>query len=255
MERSFAGLDAQLQGRCAESRKVDNHTHLKRRGPDAIAVCLHQTDILTFNRNGSIVLNTGGWQTVTTRDRINDFLPAGYFLWIEERVAFLSSHGASYDKDHSVPYADGMMIMPDGSTKGSATPEETKQRQILRKRILRFSAEYVKQMQADKIPAPSTGDCFYCGMSVAEGANKGKGLGDAIHDTDHLMSHLDEGYFVPSLLVRALEYKPVSQMVRGWVGWKWKVHNTDCYWIESLAVRDLRTSLKRYLFHSFGFGD
>ena len=33
---------------------------------------------------------------------------------------------------------------------------------------------------------------------------EGKALGDALNDTDHLLSHIEEDYFVPSLLWNAL---------------------------------------------------
>lgn len=64
-----------LTGRCKESRKVANNTYLKRRSAGEIAVRLHATDILTFHDDGRIVVNTGGWDTCTTCDRINSFLP------------------------------------------------------------------------------------------------------------------------------------------------------------------------------------
>jgi len=34
---------------------------------------LHRTDILTFRPDGSIVVDTGGWDTQTTRDRLNTY--------------------------------------------------------------------------------------------------------------------------------------------------------------------------------------
>lgn len=34
-----------------------------------------ETDVVTIHKNGKIVLNTGGYNTVTTRARMNEFLP------------------------------------------------------------------------------------------------------------------------------------------------------------------------------------
>lgn len=68
-----------LQGRCYESRKLANNTYLKRGGwrpKGDIAVQLHSTDVITFHPNGDVTLNTGGWNTITTRDRINGFQSA-----------------------------------------------------------------------------------------------------------------------------------------------------------------------------------
>lgn len=64
--------DSKLQGRCHEQRKVANNTILARRGED-IALRLHSTDILLFRRDGSVVYNSGGWRTSTTKSRMNDF--------------------------------------------------------------------------------------------------------------------------------------------------------------------------------------
>jgi hypothetical protein len=73
---TYKELDAKLQGRCRDSRKVANNTYLKRdRYRNDIAVHLHSTDVLIFHANGDIWINTGGWNTPTTRDRINMFLP------------------------------------------------------------------------------------------------------------------------------------------------------------------------------------
>src|SRR6266550_4620766 len=71
---TYFGLDTKLQGRCRESRKLANNTYARRRSGQ-IAIELHATDILTFHSDGRIDVNTGGWDTVTTRSRMNDYLP------------------------------------------------------------------------------------------------------------------------------------------------------------------------------------
>jgi hypothetical protein len=48
-------------GRIPEERKV-------------IAVRLHSTHIVKFYEDGRVTLHTGGWRTVTTKDRINEFI-------------------------------------------------------------------------------------------------------------------------------------------------------------------------------------
>jgi hypothetical protein len=62
--------DARLQGRNREHRKHSNNTVLQRRGDD-IAMTLHATDIVVVAPDGLITLNSGGWQTVTTKRRMN----------------------------------------------------------------------------------------------------------------------------------------------------------------------------------------
>lgn len=67
------------QLREVKRRRVANNTYLERQGPDRIAVVLHTTDVVTYCRTdeGPVVeINTGGWLTVTTKARINDYLPS-----------------------------------------------------------------------------------------------------------------------------------------------------------------------------------
>jgi hypothetical protein len=80
---------SKLTGRCRESRKVGNNTYLHRRpqypnhtddhkADDAVALRLHNTDVLTWYSDGRIELNNGGYPTRTTHDRMNQYLPPGY---------------------------------------------------------------------------------------------------------------------------------------------------------------------------------
>jgi hypothetical protein len=57
-----------------ERRKIQNNTWVERRGDD-IAIRLHATDVILFKANGHVVLDTGGYFTHTTKDRINGHGP------------------------------------------------------------------------------------------------------------------------------------------------------------------------------------
>src|SRR5690349_8930926 len=57
------------------SRKLANNTYLQRRDDKTIAVKLHDTDVVTYTTDEKIILNSGGWRTVTTKERINTFSP------------------------------------------------------------------------------------------------------------------------------------------------------------------------------------
>lgn len=57
-----------------QSIKLDHNTTLERRGDDRIAVRLHQTDIVTFAPTFT-ELDSGGWHTRTTMDRMSQFGP------------------------------------------------------------------------------------------------------------------------------------------------------------------------------------
>lgn len=61
--------------------RLGHNTRLHRlHDSDAIAVEYHETDIVTFYPDGVIILDNGGWRTSTTRYRINQYLPDGYYL-------------------------------------------------------------------------------------------------------------------------------------------------------------------------------
>jgi len=55
-------------------RSLCLHTTLEKREDDAVAVKLYNTDIITWQKNGHIILNSGGYKTVTTADRLQSFL-------------------------------------------------------------------------------------------------------------------------------------------------------------------------------------
>jgi len=89
-------------------KKIGNNTVLYVDG-DLAAVRLHQTDVVTFYADGRIELNSGGWQTATTRDRIR---ACGVSIGTMDGVASVTWHGRDY------VFRDGMTLYPDGRVKG-----------------------------------------------------------------------------------------------------------------------------------------
>lgn len=57
-------------------KKLATNTYLIERPPDAYAIKLHQTDIITAYKDGRVVFNTNGWITNVTMARIQEYLPA-----------------------------------------------------------------------------------------------------------------------------------------------------------------------------------
>jgi hypothetical protein len=75
-----------LNGR--KSRKVENNTYLHQLEDGSIGVKLHETDVVIYRQDGTIQLNTGGWETVTTKARLNDYSPVG--IYQKKRVWFVT---------------------------------------------------------------------------------------------------------------------------------------------------------------------
>ena len=55
---------------------------------DILAIRLHSTDVVTYYPNGKIMIDSGGWRTVTTKDRINQFSP--FHIWSDKQVWYAS---------------------------------------------------------------------------------------------------------------------------------------------------------------------
>jgi len=128
---NYADAAALLAGRCKDRRKLQNNTYLERRAPfyrrtgpahgDAFAVRLHATDILTLVAAGRMELDTGGWNTVTTRDRLSFYLPRPWHVWSDHSTLVLGTYQDGFQGHVLVnPCA---AIRPDGSAEGASYGE------------------------------------------------------------------------------------------------------------------------------------
>jgi hypothetical protein len=83
--RSFQSAVNVLNGK--EGRKIGNNTTLIRHDNDTISARLHYTDIVTYHRDGRIIVNTGGYNTNTTRHRLNGLTNVGTYQ--KDGIAYL----------------------------------------------------------------------------------------------------------------------------------------------------------------------
>lgn len=88
-----------------DSKKVGNNTYLIA-GTDCIHVRLHNTHVVTLHTDGRIILNSDGWQTVTTRDRMNQYLPDGVSLFQKAHVWYVWYRYS----DETIEYYDGITV-------------------------------------------------------------------------------------------------------------------------------------------------
>ena len=100
----------------------------------------------------------------------------------------------------------------DGQVSGEGS--DPKLQLKLRKRIRAYSKAYIAAFYAGKVPAPSAGDCFGCSMLAADGTAPMGGM-------DHMLSHFDESYFVPTILPRALKRFGASQAAQQTLAIAW----------------------------------
>ena len=64
-----------------KQRKIDNNTTAYIEYDDSVSVELHSTKVVVLYPNGLVKLQTGGWQTVTTKDRMNQYSP----VYVQQR--------------------------------------------------------------------------------------------------------------------------------------------------------------------------
>lgn len=129
-------------------------------GDNAYAIVLHGTRVVTFLPCGAIIPNTGGWQTPTTRDRMNR---CGLSVYMGGGVAFIRHGAAEY------VYVDGMRL--NYNSRGEpvsvwypniaqpvGTPEEVRSR---RRRVLAHHARLDRMERGGITTHPKCWTPFY----------------------------------------------------------------------------------------------
>jgi hypothetical protein len=106
---TYDDLNTRLQGRCKNSRKLMNNTYAEHLANGDIGIRLHSTYVLVFHPDMSITLNSNGWRTYTTKDRIN-----GQSMFTVYQRAF-NWYVWIVQTGETVDYADGMTVHADGS--------------------------------------------------------------------------------------------------------------------------------------------
>jgi hypothetical protein len=92
-------LNSLLRGRNKWRRKLANNTYAHRYTNDILIIRLHDTSILTFLNDGSVIYNTGGWRTATTKNRLNRYGPLHIY-----------QHNFSWFYDDNQPFRDGLTV-------------------------------------------------------------------------------------------------------------------------------------------------
>ena len=209
------------------------HGHEPSEGEDPISlgVKLHATEVVTFHSDGRTTLNSGGWKTVTTKDRMNQAIrdyhsDTSWSVWSDRGVWYVGTGNWSAGTNKQWAYADGITLHPDGTVTGEG--EDPKAQAKLRKRAKAYAKAYVKALYAGELPSPSGGDCWGCCMVPAAGSTPAPH--DGLAGPDHMLSHLDEKYYVPSLVLRALDRFGGSQAAQ---------HDVACLlWPDQAPKRD-----------------
>lgn len=199
MKAGLAGIAIEGKGRV-----VARNTWRYRTADGIEHVRLHGTDVVEFLPGDKVRLNSGGWKTVTTKDRINSFSPYHVF---SNRGTWLvyAPHDSGLEP---VAFYDGI-ILPDAFK----APKAKSERLIAREAKLkaRIKAVVAKAIVPGKpLPHPEMGDCFICMMEASQIAQRVQHSGYDYSraprpalDSGHIESHIKEGYIHGTLVVNA----------------------------------------------------
>jgi hypothetical protein len=147
---------------------------------------LHYTDIVERLPKARLRLNSGGFRTVTTKDRINTALSGTeYRLNQSKGVWTIQRNG------ESVPFYDGMTL-PEAFDSPAARKKAERKAEKVRKLKAKIKAFVDSTLPDGKpLPLPCSGDCWICMLFPGS------------HDSSHLAEHIREGYMHGSLIVLA----------------------------------------------------
>jgi hypothetical protein len=157
------------------------------------SIRLHDTDIVTFDKKGNITLNSGGFRTKTTKERITRFSSVRI-----SQVNGLWYIGCQNKKGEitSVEFYDGIKLTEELELIGKEKKSDVSKIEKIKKEISKFCSMITRE----NLPVPSSGDCWLCCMRD----KNGKTMGEHSNDADHLKQHIKEKYMHGSLLVNAM---------------------------------------------------
>jgi hypothetical protein len=84
-------------------RKLAHKTYIEQGDEARIGVRFHSTRILTFHPEGTFTVNTGGYRTVTTKQRLNALLPKGYRIYSERYVWMIGTPEGVFEFEDATP--------------------------------------------------------------------------------------------------------------------------------------------------------
>lgn len=225
------------------SKMLARNTKLVKSDGGAINLQLHDT-VIAVATPDKVVIRHGGWKTPTTKDRLQDVLGImGYHITQENREWYIvkSSGDSPFKK-----IFEGEATFVKGRWVGLVQPNPARKKKMkaLDEKIKRYAQDFVDAMFAGEIPPPGAGDCWYCLVQTEDG----KTLGEAFDNSSHLLMHIKAKYYVPSLLLRAIEVYPVSAVADGVIACAWGCSGESVSkWALSIASGQIFSSLKRYL--------
>lgn len=233
---NYESIKSYIQaGKYKTIRKIANNTTARIEN-NVILIKYHNTDIVELLPE-QVILHDGGYKTFTTKERLNWYLPNNFVI-NQENFNWILRNYVTQDEWQ---YKDGITISYDGIVTNAGTTDESKRIAKLNERINKYVTAYVDKLISGKMRVPDNGDCWYCHFGFTKQS-------DGLLCTDHLLSHMKERYYVPSLLWNAINEFPVSIIVHDMIIMLWnKDERANNEWLKDITRDQIMSSLKRYM--------
>lgn len=199
------------------------------------------TAIVTITPDGKTILNSGGWRTMTTKEKMDTYAtPYRIYqrggLWYVCKPDYSQE---SYDNawSNSVPFYDGI-ILPDALSPDNV--QNAKEQEAKQKLRLKQIKKFVSQITADNLPLPDSGDCWLCSLFQQTTTEE--------NGQTHISNHIDENYMHGSLIVLAYKYFGRENSLQ------WVYSAVQRGQAASYHVQDVRRTVSRFLKRMEGLG-
>lgn len=206
---------AEYLGKKTDRPLTGRATRIIRRDADTIAIRYQATDVVTYQgERGTIVLNSGGWRTVTTKARMTEYTRVRLFA---DKGVWYVQPELGWEAKRSLFY-DGMPITADGlpTAPQFPTPMDMERKRKLDKAVSAYVKGFAAHIVANGLDNPGNGDCFGCLFQVKDAPTVTQGAMRLENrptphgriepmGNDHYISHFEEKYYVPSLLANAIK--------------------------------------------------
>jgi len=177
-----------------ESKKLARNTWLREEKGNMV-IRFWETDVIVIDPKNEYTLNSGGYKTFTTKDRLNTFSPAN----VGQDKGLWYVYNYMHDKP-KVLFADGIRVDSSGKVlSGQGDDTMPKLMRKVDRMVSKYIAGYAAYVMKNGLEEDTRGDCFGCCMKDVTGeVTEGMGY-------DHYLSHFAEKYYVPSILLKAVE--------------------------------------------------
>lgn len=193
-----------LGARSVKNAPWGSDTTFRRLDANTICVKFHDTDVICYDAptsehpEGTVALNTGGWYTPTTKQRLHDYTKV--CIWQERGVWFIRQG------DKRVAFVEGMLFdAATGDVIGEYPSVDARVKKS--KKLSHYINAYINKVCAEvaknkAMITPSAGDCLMCACNTS---------------FDCLLTHVLEEYVHGSLIVRACKTKPALAQNYDWM--------------------------------------